>query len=55
MHLAARSCARKVWISSGKSFIMSTSAMEMSWIVTGSEVAQASDMYTDFAQKEFFS
>ena len=34
---------------------MSASATEMSWIVTGSEVAQASDVYANFAQRDFFA
>jgi len=46
-------CARRVWVFSGKSFIMSASGMEKSWIVTGSQVAQTSDPYVDFAQRDF--
>lgn len=53
--MVARCCARKVWVSSGKSFIMSASAMEMSWIVTGSQVAWASDLYANFAQRDFLA
>lgn len=62
--MAAHCCARKVWVSGGKFFVMCfgnvlhngiISALAMSCIVTGSEMVQASDMYADFAQRDLAS
>lgn len=45
----------QVLVSSGKSFIMSASAMEKTWIVTESHVAQTSGMYANSAQRDFLA
>lgn len=44
-----------MWISTGKSFVVSASTTEMSWIVPESEEVQAGDGYANFAQRDFLA